>query len=177
MAWIAAHLQDPEGLIAQPHMIHAHKGFDGIHVKIDPQTKDVTWVVICEEKATDNSRGMVRNRIWKDFEELEKGKRDNVLLAEVSIMLATRNDLDVDRAVETIIWKNARAYRIAITVDNAHKDPAGHQKLFKGYEGVVAGDVGRRRGEVFFLEDLRPWMASIAQKAVNKARELVDAHV
>lgn len=35
ISWIAAHLQNPEDLIAPPHMIHAHKGFDGIHVRVD----------------------------------------------------------------------------------------------------------------------------------------------
>src|SRR5260221_4424986 len=30
MSWIAAHLQRDADLIAPPHMIHAHKGFDGL---------------------------------------------------------------------------------------------------------------------------------------------------
>jgi hypothetical protein len=177
ISWIAAHLQDPSGLIAPPHMIHAHKGFDGVHVRVDPKTNQVTCVVICEEKATDNARKMVRDRIWKEFEGMQNGERDNELAAEVTRLLETAKGIDVDAAVETIVWKNARHYRIAITIGDEHNDADGHQKLFDGYNAVVNGEVIRRRGEVLYLEDVRVWMAALAANASKKAKALVAAHV
>jgi hypothetical protein len=177
ISWIAAHLQDPNGLIAPPHMIHAHKGFDGIHVKLDPKTKEVTCVVICEEKATDNARQMVRDRIWKEFEGMQKGERDNELAAEVTRLLETAKDIDVDSAVETIVWKSARYYRISITIGDEHNDAGGREKLFDGYSAVVDGEVTRRRGEVLYLKNLRAWMAALADRAAKKAKAMVAAHV
>lgn len=177
ISWISANLQDPGGLIAPPHMIHAHKGFDGVHVTVNPETNEVTSVVICEEKATDNARKMVRDRIWKEFQGMQNGERDNELAAEVTRLLETAKEIDVDAAVETIVWKNARHYRIAITVGDEHNDADGYRKLFDGYNTVVSGEVVRRRGEVLYLANLRSWMAVLASNASNKAKKSVTAHV
>ena len=176
MSWIAANLQNPGSLIAPPHMIHAHKGFDGIHVTVDPKTSEVTSVVICEEKATDNARNMV-TRIWKEFEGIHNGDRDNELAAEVTRLLEIAKDLDVDAAVETIVWKNARHYRVSITIGDAHNHAVGQKKLFDGYSDVVDGEVVRRRSEVLYLKDMRKWMAGIAETAKKKATDMVAAHV
>jgi hypothetical protein len=177
ISWIAAHIQDPKALIAPPHMIHAHKGFDGIHVRVDAKTNQVASVVICEEKATNNARKMVRDRIWTEFKEMQRGDRDNELVAEATRLLRSQENLDVDKAIEAIIWENQRAYRIAVTISDEHNHAPGHAKLFKGYDVVIAGDTDRRRGEVFFLTDLRNWMDMMAKKAIAKATALVVAHV
>lgn len=176
MSWIAANLQNPGSLIAPPHMIHAHKGFDGIHVTVDPKTSDVTSVVICEEKATDNARNMV-TRIWKEFRGIHNGNRDNELAAEVTRLLEIAKDLDVDSAVETIVWKNARHYRVSITIGDDHNHAAGQKKLFDGYSDVVDGEVVRRRSEVLYLKDMRKWMVGIAEAAKKKATDMVASHV
>lgn len=177
ISWIAAHLQHPDDLIAPPHMIHAHKGFDGVHVRIDEKTNQVTSVVICEEKATENARKMVRDRIWNEFKGMQTGERDNELAAEVTRLLETAKSINVDEAVETIVWKNARHYRIAITIDDEHSNADGPKKLFNGYNAVVEGDVIRRRGEVLHLNDMRGWMATLAASARKKASAMVAADV
>jgi hypothetical protein len=158
-------------------MIHAHKGFDGIHVRVDPKTHQVISVVICEEKATDNARKMVRDRIWKEFKGMQRGERDNELAAEISRLLETAKGIDVDEAVETIVWKNARHYRIAITIDDNHLDADGQNELFDGYTAVVEGEVARRRGEVLYLDNMRGWMAALANNAATKAKAMVAAYV
>ncbi len=159
-----------------PHIIHAHKGFDGIHVTVDPKNSEVTSVVICEEKATDNARNMV-TRIWKEFGGMQNGDRDNELAAEVTRLLETAKDVDVDAAVETIVWKNARHYRVSITIGDDHNHAIGQKKLFEGYSDVVDGDVVRRRSEVLYLKHMRKWMAGIAESAKKKAADMVAAHV
>jgi len=173
LSWIAAHLQDQSALIREPHMYHAHKGFDGIHVKVDADSKRVTVVVVCEEKATENPRKMVREKVWPEFKGLEKAQRDHQLLSEVIAVLRTSPEVDVDQAIEEIIWKDARSYRVAITVGGAD-DPVD---TFEGYPEVVAGEIARRRAEVLPLKELRTWMADIANKAIAHAEELVTLNV
>ncbi|MBA4095633.1 MAG: hypothetical protein C0484_02535 [Rhodospirillum sp.] len=173
ISWIAAHLQEPDGLIMEPHMIHAHKGFDGLHVRMNKTTGGINTVVICEEKATKNARKMVRDHIWKEFEATEKGDSDHRLLSEVLVILKSRGGIDLDKAIEQLVWKSARAYRVAITVT----DGVDFEEVFDGYGTVVSGDIARRRSEVLPVKDMRAWMQSIAAKAIKHAKELAGAHV
>lgn len=177
ISWIAANLQSDAALIAPPHMIHAHKGFDGLHVHLDEQTGKVVSVVICEEKATGRPRKMITDRVWTEFEALESGQRDNELVAEVSTLMDRYPGVDPDQAVQEILWKDARAFRVAITVGEDAVDEAGRKKLFKGYEKVVVGEVSRRRAETLYLDDLRKWMKRIAAKAIAAAETIEAEHV
>ena len=172
ISWIAAHLQDPGGLIMEPHMIRAHKGFDGVHVRLNSDNGGVETVVISEEKATKNARKMVL-RIWKEFEGMENGDSDHRLLSEVMVILKSRGGLDVDKAVETLIWNNARAYRVAITT----KQGADFDDIFDGYGDIVAGEIAKRRSEVLPLENLRDWMDALATKARGYATDIVNGNV
>ena len=174
ISWIAAHIQDNTALIAPPHMQHADKGFDGLHVLIDEKTQTVRSVVICEDKATSNPRDTIRDLVWKEFSDLEAGSSDHLLTAEVSTLLATRPALDPDQAIQQILWKEVRAFRVAITVDDRHGSVDGHKRLFKGYPTVVSGRVTRRRAETLHLEDLRRWMKRLANKALKAAEKVAD---
>ena len=177
MAWIAAHIQNQASLIKPPHMQHAEKGFDGIHVHIDRKSREVQFVVICEEKATIHPRKMIRDDIWKEFASLETGKHDNRLVAELVTLLETQSSLDPDKAIEKILWAEARAFRIAITSDSTYCGESTRKQLFKGYDEVVSGDVSRRRAEVLHLDNLRGWMQCIAGKALMAAKKMVSADV
>ena len=177
MAWIAARIQNEASLIRPPHMQHAEKGFDGIHVHIDRESRAVQFVVICEEKATSQPRKVIRDGVWKEFELLETGKRDNKILAELVTLLETRSDLDPDQAIEKILWAEARAYRIAITANTSYRSKSTRKQLFKGYDEIVSGCVSRRRAEVLHLDDLRTWMRCIAGKALTAAERIATAHV
>ncbi|MGB3027648.1 hypothetical protein [Paradevosia shaoguanensis] len=173
MSWIASHKQDGTALIREPHMIHAHKGFDGIHVKLDAATKLVTVVVVCEEKATEQPRGMITSKVWPEFKDIEKAERDHQLLSEVITMLRLHPGTDVEQAIEQIVWKNARTYRLAITVGEAD-DPVA---TFEGYPGAVTGAIARRRAETLPLADVRAWMVTIADKAIAHTKKLAAENV
>jgi len=177
IAWIAAHQLKGEEIIAPPHMQHADKGFDGLHVHIDPQSNDVTSVVICEEKATGRPRRMIKNNVWTEFESLEEGGRDHELVSKVTTLLETQPRLDLEQAIGQIFWEEARSYRVAITVGDTHGNEAGRKRLFKGYDTVVEGDVARRRAETLYLKDLRAWMQQLADNAIEALEELEAAHV
>ncbi|MCY4319149.1 MAG: hypothetical protein OXE76_08175 [Alphaproteobacteria bacterium] len=177
ISWIAAHIHDNASLIAPPHMQHAHKGFDSLHVEIDEETQIVRSVVICEDKATSNPRDTIRDLVWEEFSDLEAGNRDNLLAAEVSTLLSTRPELDPDQAIQQVLWKKVRAFRVAITVGDGHNSVNGRKRLFKGYSDVISGQVSRRRAETLHLNDLRLWMKRLAKKALKTAEKMVASDV
>jgi hypothetical protein len=170
MSWIAANRATPSGLIRAPHMILADKGFDGLQLEIDGATGLVVAAVIFEDKATDNPRDTIRKKVWPEFEKLEAGERENVLTAEVTALLMTHREIDVDHAIRSVIWKQARHYRISITVGDRHAGEVGRRRLFKGYDSIAGGAAKRRRGEIILIPDLRLWMARLAEKAIQSAK-------
>lgn len=178
ISWIAAHRQSPDDLIRAPQMIHADKGFDGIHVRFVHAEGRVATVIICEEKATTKPRGKITSQVWPEFEALEMGERDNELVAVVSELLAVNGLADeADRIVADILWQVARSYRVSVTGTEEHCSTHGLEKLFKGYEEKVSGDLARRRAEVLQLHDIRGWLNSLADMALTKLDEMEAVHV
>ena len=76
-----------------------------------------------------------------------------------------------------MFWNQARAYRVAITIDDTHGDGKGRRRLFKGYYKTVSGAVSRRRVETLHLDDLRSWMDRIATMALQAAEKIAVADV
>jgi hypothetical protein len=177
ISWIAANRANPAAVIRAPHMTLADKGFDGLQLEIDTSSGLVIAAVIFEDKATNNPRDTIREQVWPDFKLLEAGERENVLSAEVSALLITRPDIDADKAIERIIWKQTRRYRVSVTVGATHATEAGRRKLFEGYDQVALGDVQRRRGEILHVEHLRPWMSSLANAAISFLKTMAIADV
>jgi hypothetical protein len=176
MSWLSAHKAGPTSLINTPQMIFAQKGFDGIQLDFD-SSGSIIAVVIFEDKATDNPRETIRNEVWPEFEEYERGDDANVLVAEVTGLLEKRQNIDVDDVVRRVIWKDARHFRVSITIGNTHTTDAGKGRLFKEYDKKIPGDVKRRRGETFYVNDLRPWMSTLASKVLAHIHSLKAAHV
>ncbi|MGO4309061.1 hypothetical protein AB4Z35_04160 [Pseudomonas sp. KB_15] len=175
ISWIAAQKANPNSLIRAPQMIHALKGFDGLCLELSEG--EVIAATIFEDKATDDSRKTIRDLVWPEFRLLDQGDRENVLVAEVVALLETSREVDPDLAIENIIWKNARHYRVSITVGKYHSTTTGRIKLFKDYDEVIDGKVSKRGGEIFYIEHLRPWMSSLAEKSIAHINTLVAAHV
>lgn len=177
MSWLVASQANPSALIRAPHMILAHKGFDGLQLDLDASSGIVSAAVIFEDKATDNPRKTIKEEVWPEFQLLEEGDRENVLTADVSSLLSTRPGIDADKAIENVIWKQVRRYRVSITVGDIHSTAAGRKRLFKGYDEVATGEVARRRGEILLVHQLRPWMASLAKQAISFLNAMETAHV
>jgi hypothetical protein len=176
ISWIAAHTAG--GLVVRPpHPIRAHKGFDGLQLEFN-DLGGVEAVIIFEDKATENPRKMIRDEVLPDFIAMESGDRLNELSQEVAGLLETQQaahpGLDVDTAVEKIIWKQARHYRIAVTVDSPHDGDVERRALFKDYETSVCGNDDRRGAETMTIPNLRVWMQSFADLAITKIKALPD---
>lgn len=167
MSWMAARKATPDAVIRPPQMIHADKGFDGLQLDIDTSSGEVLAAIIFEDKATENPRDVIREEVWPDFQNYENGKHDNVLISELSTLLATRrDDLDPETTISNVLWNGKRHYRVSITISKNHSSEHGRKRLFKGYESVVNGDIKKRRGETIMIEDLRNWLDRIANKAI-----------
>lgn len=176
ISWIAAH--DASGVaIRAPHLIKAHKGFDGLQLELN-NAGDVLAVIIFEDKATEHPRATIRKDVWPGIVKLEKGERTNELCQEISSLLEVQlkifPNLDVDAAVQQIVWKETRRYRVAITVDEPHLTATKRKKLFKDYDTHAPGDIARRRAETLCVPDLRPWMQTFADKVIEKIEALPD---
>lgn len=176
ISWIAAHKASPDGVIRSPQIIRAQKGFDGFQLKLD-DAKNVVAAIIFEDKATGNPRDTVRDLVWPEFSKFESGDRENEVAAEITALLQTRSDIDPDAAIENIIWKEVRHYRISITVGNTHANDAGRQRLFKDYDTTITGIDEKRRGETIHINNLRDWMECLAQKAITSIQNKVAPNV
>lgn len=166
MSWIAAHKATGGALIRAPQMILADKGFDGLQLKINSKTGLIDAVIIFEDKATENPRATIRDKVWPEFKLMEGGDRENVLTAEVIGLLETRHDLNPDSAIEKVIWEEARQYRVSITINENYSTASKRKRLFNNYDEMVMGNWGRRHADTVEIKDLRTWMQNMADKAI-----------
>lgn len=163
MSWLAAQRRTPGALLNVPHMIHAHKGLDGLQVDIDA-THKISAVILFEDKATTHPRTTVTSKVWPEFEEFERGDNEHLVTSEVTSLLARARHPNPEQAVADIMWTQSRRFRLSIT--DTDSTDISQAKLFRGYATKVAGDAHRRRGEVFVVNGLRQWMEMLAQKAI-----------
>jgi hypothetical protein len=178
ISWIAANLQNPQTLKSPPQMIHAHKGFDGLHLCLDSSGQNVVSIIVCEEKATNSPRNKITSQVWPEFKSLEAGDRDNEFVAEAATLLAQNGHLDPDKAVHEILWKSVRKYRVSVTISDKECSDEGRRDLFKGYKKTIPGnDISKRRAETFYQSRLRDWMKKMADKAIAAAKEMEAENV
>lgn len=178
ISWIAAHHNKGTAIVRAPHIRKADHGFDGLHLEMSDDGKSIAAVVICEDKATSHPRGTISAKIWPDFAKLEANERITDLTHDVTSLLETQfgaySDVDIQSAVEEIIWKDARRYRISITVKDEAQDAETRAALFAGYGEHVGGPVVRRRAETIRIDDLRVWFASFADRVAARIEKLLN---
>ena len=172
ISWIAANQKKQGAILAPPHIFHAHKGFDGIQLELSADGKSVIAIVIFEDKATENARQTIKQSVWPDIVDLEVGERIAELTHEASALLEKQQhlypSLDVDDAIDRILWQEARRYRVSISIDDKHKPTDARKELFKHYDQSAAGEVLRRRAETMHFDDLRAWMNDFSDLVADK---------
>jgi hypothetical protein len=176
ISWIAANKAKPGAAIRSPHIRKADKGFDGIQIELSPDGSTVTSIIVFEDKATENARRTLRKEVWPDIEALEKGLRTNELTQETTAILEAQKgitpDLRIDEAIENILWKDVRSYRISITINENYQELTARARLFKGYADKAPGDLKRRRAETICVSDLRKWMDAFAARVIQHVKAL-----
>lgn len=179
MSWITANQSKVAGAVLNtPHIYHAHKGFDGLQLQIGNDGRSIEAVVIFEDKATTDPRGTLRDDVWPAIAAFEDGQRVTELSHEATALLAAQQqtfpEIDVDEAIDQIVWLEARRYRVSITTGATHSADANRQKLFSGYDGHVTGGAERRRAETMHFDNLREWMTDFAARVEAKIDEAVN---
>lgn len=173
ISWIVAHKEAAAGSVIRiPHLLPAHKGFDGLQIDIAGKEK-LTALVIFEDKATINSRDTIRDDVWPSFQALEAGEGENELMQETTALLDRAENVDRDKIIENIVWDQIRRYRLSITGEQAHAKAGRFKGLVEGYETVAPGGPERRTAAVLCLDDLRDWMDKFAkrvEKAIDKEK-------
>jgi hypothetical protein len=155
ISWVAAKSSDPELLSRAPQPRSADKGFDGLLVEPAAGKNGTFHVILCEDKATTQSRNVIREDVWPSIRQLETGKRDPEILSELTTVLAaSMSSQNAQSVVKDIAWKNARRYRVSVTVTPSRTQDSKRRALFKGYRRVAPGKCARRRGEMFPVDRL-----------------------
>jgi hypothetical protein len=88
-------------------------------------------------------------------------------------LLAPRQDIVSDDAIQTVLCKKNRRFRISVTVSPFRSIAKERKKLFKGFNSVILGNKIRRRGETIEIAGLRPWMDGLAKKAIAAVHSIV----
>ena len=178
ISWIAASQQKQTAILQPPHIFHAHKGFDGMQLELSADGKSIAAIVVFEDKATQDARTTIREQVWPDIVGLEAGERVAELTHETTAMLETQQhvlpELNIDEAIDQILWQEARRYRISITIDDTHSGTDNRKRLFKDFDTLAKGEVVRRRAETMHFADMRAWMAAFALRVADKIKGLAD---
>lgn len=179
ISWLAAlQEQNKNSVTEAPHIFKAHKGFDGIQLELADDHKSISAVVIFEDKATQNPRATIHDEVWPDIVALEEGKRVGELTSEATGLLAAHQmkfpGVDIDGAIDSIIWREARRYRVSITTGATHFDDADRMRLFGGFDEKAAGIRDRRRAETMHFDDLRQWMDQFVVLVLAKIDEVAN---
>jgi hypothetical protein len=171
MMWLAAHLDLQSGdLISLPHSQASAKGQDSIIVH--RSTSAVAALTICEDKATENPRKTIREDVWPEIEDYEKGGRWDELRSNIIATLGIGGIpmAEAVKLIRNISWAGKRRYRVRVTVE-PNKETS---TLFKGFDEIVSGAKEIRRGETVPLPAMRDWMTMLAGKVESELRSFVS---
>lgn len=175
VSWISAHMTlGSHSALLAPHTQPADKGIDTFLVEWNPTNETVAAVTIGEDKATENPRKTVREKVWPELKEWESGARDNELIAATTMVLEAAAVSDPERLVERVFWRGARRYRVAITAPPPD-DEAARNELFSGYAAQVSGQIGRRRADVYLTPDVRAWLEAFSIKVIATLEKAAGA--
>ena len=177
ISWLAANITNPGTFVTAPHIIRADKGLDGLLLELNSATTEIMAAVVFEDKATTNPRNTIRDDVWPELKSFEDGERDDGLTDGVSALLQTAEGLDAEDVVNKVIWERILKYRVSITIGGSHNRTDGYARLFDGYDQVVTGSDDRRRGEVFYCQDMRQWMKELAADCVAKLETMRSQNV
>lgn len=169
LMWLASHLDlQGDDLVALPHSQGSAKGQDSIIVH--RSNSSVVALSICEDKATENPRDVVRDEVWPEILEYESGGRADELRSSVIATLGT-GGVPTNEAIALIrgiSWAGKRRYRVRVTIEQQPRSP----NLFKGFDEIVVGDTVMRRGETLQVESLRSWMSTFSELVESELRRL-----
>lgn len=161
--------------LKNPHLREAMHGFDGLAVKLTDENC-IDKIIITEDKCTEKSRLTIRDKVFPEFLQLERGELDYDIFQEIGALISSFFKDDFYRIQDNIMDHNYRQYRICITRQNIHNTDRGRANLYTKYDSVVSGaNVDRRTVSSICLNDKeREWMADLHQRVVQKLEALIQ---
>ena len=159
----------PDEIISTPHLKSTQQGLDTIKIRFDPVARNITRVVIHEQKCTDHPRNEFRDNVLRSFHEWKQHKRDNQLVQAVT-GLVERFNLTPDEHLalyDRLVQVHPLAFQAALTVTPTPFGTPQCVALFSGYTAVTP-DVADRLGDTFPLSHIRDWFADFAARVWDK---------
>ncbi len=151
-----------------PQFAPAQHGIDGLAVILNDDDT-LKSIIITEDKCTTGPRGKITQQVFPEFQEFERGEKNNALVSIISSLIGQLKAGSILENVQNDIFNNKyRLYRIGITREKQHNDNKGRQGLFKNYDDYVSGlNCERRSGATIYLDDLRNWMQDFSDSVIN----------
>lgn len=169
ISWVAAHLQKSDTeIIADPHVIKAHKGLDGLLLNF---SNDSVCLTIFEDKAGDPDD--LIHKIMKEFRDLESDdsyKAEEILQGAVALLKMYKPPGWEDLIYDSF-WLKNRNYRASLATLHSHCTEDGAKSLFNNFSKSVQGELTRRLGHVMGTNDVRAFFRSFAALVITKLNE------
>lgn len=166
ISWIAARIAAaPNEVISAPHLRSTQQGLDTIKIGFDPEARNVTRIVVYEQKCTEHPRAQFRDEVIPSFHEWKSHARDNQLVQAVTT-LVERFELSDDehlRLYDRLIQVHPLAFQAALTVTPTPFETARCVALFGGFTAVTP-DIADRLGDTLPLADIRGWFTTFAAR-------------
>jgi hypothetical protein len=170
ISWVVARITGaPDEVISTPHLKSTQQGLDTIKIGFDPVTRNITRVVIYEQKCTDHPRDEFRDNVLRSFHEWREHKRDNQLVQAVTSLVERFNLTPVEHVAlyDRLVQVHPLAFQTALTVTPTPFGTPRCVALFTGYIAVTP-DVADRLGDTFPLPHIRNWFAAFAALVWDK---------
>jgi hypothetical protein len=172
ISWIVAKQAMPDGYMTSPHVRQADKGFDGFIIELDESQKKIDRVILCEDKASEDPRPLIRKNVWPEIKSIINGDRDDEIIADIVTLLKGIPAIDAESAVDEIFWEGARHFRVSIATGEDNRKSKSFAHIVNGFDGVVAGTIEKRVAGVLPFDDVRIGLDLLAQEVIVKVQEI-----
>ncbi|MFJ4397316.1 hypothetical protein [Pseudomonas sp. NPDC089396] len=174
ISWVVTRLSVPNGVMTSPHVRQADKGFDGFVLELDQKKEKVESIIISEDKASANPRGLITSKVWPELKQIIDGDRDDEILAELVTLLKGVGGVSTESAIGRVVWEEARRFRVCVaTGENIRDSVTGSfEKLMNGFSDTVSGAMSSRTGGVLAFNDVRDGLDEFARAVVKKVKEI-----
>lgn len=173
ISWIVARMTGAANeMISTPHLKSTQQGLDTIKIGFDSTERNITHVVIHEQKCTDHARDEFHDNVLRSFRDWKDHKRDNELVQAVTSLTEQFNLTDNEHLAlyDRLIQVHPLKFQAAMTVTPTPFDTARCVSLFAGYDSVTP-NFGDRLGDTFPLPHIRDWFAKFATRVWRTIEE------
>ena len=172
ISWIVASLTIPGGYMTSPHVRQADKGFDGFIIELDAKREGIERIILCEDKASEKPRTLVRKSVWPEISSIICGDRDDEIHADLTTLLKGIPDIDAESAVDEIFWEGGHHFRVSVATGEKRRKAKSFMHIMKGFEDKVPGSVEKRIAGVLAFDDVRDGLALLAQEVIARVEEM-----